>query len=62
MSQETERQEDHGNPSVEFVYLNSNAEVKFHANWNDKLLAVWNVAYAKVLHSVEEKHLWDEKS
>lgn len=45
MSQETERQEDHGNPSVEFVYLNSNAEVKFHANWNDKLLAVWNVAY-----------------
>lgn len=47
MSQETEQQ-DHGNPSVEFVYLNSNAEVKFHTNWNDKLLDVWNVAYDKL--------------
>ncbi|MBI2313632.1 MAG: hypothetical protein HYU77_14120 [Betaproteobacteria bacterium] len=47
MNQEAPQQ-GHRHTIVEFVYLNSNAEVKFEVKWNDKLVDVWNVAYDKL--------------
>src|SRR5207237_3555771 len=44
MSKEIPKEE-HGNPVVEFLYLNTNAEVKFHSKWSDKLSLVWDHAY-----------------
>lgn len=38
-------EEKHGNPIVEFLYLNTNAEEKFHAQWSEKLSLVWDHAY-----------------
>lgn len=40
--------ESHGQPGVEFVYLNTNAEIKFHAKWDDKLSLVWDKAYGEL--------------
>ena len=34
-----------GNPIVEFLYLNTNAEVKLHAQWSEKLSLIWDHAY-----------------
>lgn len=40
-----------GQPIVEFVYLNTNAEVKFHARWSDTLAQVWEQSYVELKES-----------
>ena len=35
-------------PAVEFVYLKTNDEVKFHAGWDETLQSVWEMAYGKL--------------
>ncbi len=56
MNQKVEHDDDvandnHEHPSVEFVYLNTNAEVKFHAKWDEKLSLIWDNAYNE-LHEI----------
>jgi len=40
-----DQHENHGNPAVEFVYLNNNDETRFHAHWTDTLQELWDRAY-----------------
>src|SRR5712692_9792044 len=46
MSEDSKKGEQEGS-IVEFVYLNTNAETKFHASREEKLGEVWNRAYDK---------------
>lgn len=39
--------EEHG-PVVEFEHVASIQTVDFHANWNDLLLHIWDIAYSKL--------------
>jgi hypothetical protein len=48
VDQHHEHQDHHGNPRVEVLYLNTNAEVKFHASWSATLQRVWDEAYKEL--------------
>jgi len=41
-------QEDQGNPKVEVLYLNTNAEVSFHSSWGTTLRDIWAKAYVEL--------------
>lgn len=45
MANEHEQQ---GNPIVEFLYLKTNDEKKFHVQWNNTLQQVWDQAYIEL--------------
>lgn len=50
-----EKRPNGGNPVVEFLYLNTNAEKKFHAGWNDSLAEVWEQAYKELGEARRER-------
>jgi hypothetical protein len=40
--------DDKGQPVVEFLYLKTNDDAKFHVSWSAKLGEVWDLAYAEL--------------
>ena len=42
------KNEEHGNPIVEVLYLKTNAETKFHASWTTTLQQVSDEAYKEL--------------
>ena len=44
----TNEHENQGNPIVDFLYLKTNEEKKFHVQWNNTLQQVWDQAYTEL--------------
>lgn len=60
---ETERSvarlnQEHGNPEVQVTYLSTNAEKKFHVEWDWTLQQVWDLAYEKLEEARKPKDLF----
>ncbi len=54
--------EEHGRPEIQVTYLNTNEEVKFHAEWGWNLQQVWDAAYTELEETKKQGDLFKSAS